>query len=140
MFTIPSVHVCFQKGDRMPLASQPGYLIARQLVPGLDLVAGNSWERVVFRNGAHRWVAANAIAPFPAGCAVERLMDFDETIGVGHVAGFTDWNPKDHQQVGPLVALARLCSVRSGSDHVHQGQQYTVQQWCTLAVLGGSRV
>jgi hypothetical protein len=139
VFSVPSREVCFEKGDEMPLASKPAYFIAHVLVAGLKLEPCAQWERVCFRNGAHRWRAASEIPQLPAGVLVERLMDFDDQVDVGDVAAFTLFDIERPDEVGPTLALARLCSVRAGAGLVHNGQAYTVQSWQTLAIFGGSR-
>jgi hypothetical protein len=98
----------------MELACQPVHLIAHQLIAGLDLTSCSTWERAVFRNGAHRWALAQQFVPNARGVIVERVQDFDESVCVGNVVAFTDWNPNEPDVVGPTLALARLAAVRYG--------------------------
>jgi hypothetical protein len=137
VFSITNRITCHEKGEPMALACQPVYLIAHQLVAGLSMTPGANWERAIFRNGVHRWVAANFFAPLSPGVVVERLVDFDECVRIGNVVAFTHWDPSKPDVVGPTLALARLAALRHG--FTHEGQTYSIQHWQTLNVLGGPR-
>lgn len=137
MFGFSTPVSCEQKGDEMRLACQPVYLIAHQLIVGLELTSGATWVRACFRNGAHRWALAQAFPQNARGVLVERIQDFDECVRVGNVVAFTDWDPENPDAVGPTVALARLASIRLGL--VHEGASYSIQHWQTLSIFGGAR-